>query len=116
MNKPLAGKVALVTGAAKGIGAGIAKAMAAAGATVVVNYVSDRDGANRTVAAIETAGGRALAVQADISVVAEVERCLPKRSRRSGGSTSSSTMPACSLSPRSNRPPTNSSTRCFASM
>ena len=74
MNKPLAGKVALVTGAAKGIGAGIAKAMAAAGATVVVNYVSDRDGANRTVAAIETASGRALAVQANISVVAEVER------------------------------------------
>lgn len=73
LDRPLAGKVALVTGAAKGIGAGIATAMAAAGADVVVNYVSDRGGANRTVAAIETVGGRALAVQANVSVVTEVE-------------------------------------------
>jgi 3-oxoacyl-[acyl-carrier protein] reductase len=74
MTQSLTGKVALVTGAAKGIGAGIAKAMAAAGASVVVNYVSDRDGAARIVAEIETAGGHAVAMQANIAVVAEVEQ------------------------------------------
>jgi len=73
MTQSLTGKVALVTGAAKGIGAGIAKAMAAAGASVVVNYVSDRDSAERIVAEIETAGGNPVAIQANISVVAEVE-------------------------------------------
>ena len=73
MTQSLTEKVALVTGAAKGIGAGIAKAMAAAGASVVVNYASDRDGAERIVAEIETAGGNAFAMQANISVVAEVE-------------------------------------------
>src|SRR2546428_10955798 len=73
MTQSLTGKVSLVTGAAKGIGAGIAKAMAAAGASVVVNRGCDRDGAERIVAEIETAGGNAFAIQADISVVAEVE-------------------------------------------
>jgi hypothetical protein len=60
-------------GAAKGIGAGIAKAMPAPGASVVVNYASDRDRAERIVAEIGTAGGNAFAIQANISVVAEVE-------------------------------------------
>jgi 3-oxoacyl-[acyl-carrier protein] reductase len=73
MTQSLTGKVALVTGAAKGIGAGIAKAMAADGASVIVNYASDRDGAERIIAEIETAGGNACAIQANISVVAEVE-------------------------------------------
>jgi 3-oxoacyl-[acyl-carrier protein] reductase len=73
MIRSLTGKVALVTGAAKGIGAGIAKAMAAAGASVVVNYASDRPGAERVVADIKAAGGNALAIQASISVVPEVE-------------------------------------------
>ena len=57
MTRSLNGKVALVTGAAKGIGAGIAKAMAAAGASVVVNFASDRPGAERVVADIKAAGG-----------------------------------------------------------
>ena len=73
MTRSLTGKVALVTGGAKGIGAGIAKAMAAAGASVVVNFASDRPGAERVVADIKAAGGHAFAIQADVSVVAEVE-------------------------------------------
>lgn len=60
-------KVALVTGASKGIGAAIAKALAAAGAAVVVNYASDKAGAEAVVAAITAAGGRAFAVQGDVS-------------------------------------------------
>jgi 3-oxoacyl-[acyl-carrier protein] reductase len=70
MTRSLTGKVALVTGAAKGIGAGIAKAMAAAGASVVVNFASDRPGAERVVADIKAAGGNAFAAQANVSVVA----------------------------------------------
>ena len=73
MTRSLTGKVALVTGAAKGIGAGIAKAMAAAGASVVVNFATDRAGAEGVIADIEAAGGNAFAVQANVSVVAEVE-------------------------------------------
>ncbi len=73
MTRSLTGKVALVTGAGKGIGAGIAKAMAAAGVSVVVNFASDRTGAERVVADIKAAGGSAFAVQANVSVVAEVE-------------------------------------------
>jgi 3-oxoacyl-[acyl-carrier protein] reductase len=70
----LANKVALVTGASKGIGAGIAKAFGAAGAAVVVNYVARRDAADRTVEAITAAGGRAVAVQADVSKADEVRK------------------------------------------
>ncbi len=70
----LAGKVAVVTGAAKGIGAGIARGLAAAGAAVVVNYASDRNGASRVVADIKDKGGQAIAVQADVSNPAEVKR------------------------------------------
>jgi 3-oxoacyl-[acyl-carrier protein] reductase len=72
MNK-LKGKVAVVTGASKGIGAAIAKAFAAEGASVVVNYASDKAGANAVVSAITAAGGKAVAVGGDVSKAAEAQ-------------------------------------------
>ncbi|MFE0502666.1 SDR family NAD(P)-dependent oxidoreductase [Lysobacter soli] len=63
----LAGKVAVVTGASKGIGAGIATALAAEGASVVVNYASSKSGADAVVERITKAGGKAIAVKADVS-------------------------------------------------
>ena len=81
MTRSLTGRVALVTGAAKGIGASIAKAMSAAGASVVVNFASDRAGAERLAAEIDAAGGKAFEVQANVSVVAEVERSACRSSR-----------------------------------
>ncbi len=70
----LTGKAAIVTGASKGIGAGIARALAEAGAAVVVNYASDGAGADRVVAEITNAGGRALAIQASVSQPEDVQR------------------------------------------
>lgn len=69
----LAGKVAVVTGASKGIGAGIAKALAAEGAAVVVNYASSKAGADAVVGAIAEAGGKAVAVQGDVSNEAQAK-------------------------------------------
>lgn len=69
----LKGKVAVVTGASKGIGAGIAKALAAEGASVVVNYASSKAGADVVVAAITKAGGKAVAVGGDVSKAAEAQ-------------------------------------------
>jgi 3-oxoacyl-[acyl-carrier protein] reductase len=67
----LTGKVAVVTGASKGIGAGIATALAAEGASVVVNYASSKAGADKVVAAITADGGKAMAVGGDVSKAAE---------------------------------------------
>jgi 3-oxoacyl-[acyl-carrier protein] reductase len=78
------GKVAVVTGASKGIGAGIAKRLGEAGAAVVVNYSSDREGALRVQSEIEQAGGRALAVQADVSKPADVTRLFAEATQAYG--------------------------------
>jgi 3-oxoacyl-[acyl-carrier protein] reductase len=69
----LTGKVAIVTGASKGIGAAIAKALGAAGASVVVNYSSSKPGADAVVGSITAAGGKAVAVRGDVSKAAEAE-------------------------------------------
>jgi 3-oxoacyl-[acyl-carrier protein] reductase len=81
----LTGKVAIVTGASKGIGAGIAKGLGAAGAAVVVNYASAKEGADRVVAEIKSKGGKALAVQGDVSKAADVKR-LFEETKKSFGS------------------------------
>lgn len=71
--KPLKNQKALVTGANSGIGEGVAKALGAAGAAVVVNYVVNPDAANQVVAGIKAAGGEAMALQADVSNEAQVQ-------------------------------------------
>ena len=74
MSKKLEGKVAVVTGASKGIGAAIAKALADEGASVVVNYASSKGGADRVVEEISGRGGKAIATQGDVSKQADIER------------------------------------------
>src|ERR1700731_3590605 len=83
-NGKLNGKVAVVTGASKGIGAGIAKGLAAAGAAVVVNYASSREGAERLVADITDNGGKAIAVKADVSKAADVQRLFDETKKAFG--------------------------------
>ena len=74
MSQRLEGKVAVVTGASKGIGAAIARQLADEGAAVVVNYASSKEGADRVVAEITGKGGKAIAVQADVAKPAEIRR------------------------------------------
>lgn len=80
----LANKVAVVTGASKGIGAGVAKGLAAAGASVVVNYASSREGADRVVADIKAIGGNAIAVRADVSKATDVDRLFTETKKAFG--------------------------------
>jgi 3-oxoacyl-[acyl-carrier protein] reductase len=80
----LSGKIAVVTGASKGIGAGIAKSLGAAGAAVVVNYSSSKDGADKVVAAIKAEGGKAIAVKGDVAKAADVKRLFDETKKAFG--------------------------------
>src|SRR5579859_4543774 len=84
MMNSVTGKVAIVTGASQGIGAAIAKALASAGAAVVVNYAASKDAADGVVAEIVANGGQAIAVQADVRNAADVERLFETTTKHLG--------------------------------
>jgi 3-oxoacyl-[acyl-carrier protein] reductase len=84
MSNKLAGKVAVVTGASKGIGAGIAYHLAAEGAAVVVNYSSSKSGADNVVAEIVGKGGKAVAVQANVADQKDVQRLFAETKKAFG--------------------------------
>jgi len=84
ITKKLAGKVAVVTGASKGIGASIAKHLAAEGASVVVNYASSKTGADMVVTQIASAGGKAVAVQGDVAKKADIDRLFVETKKAFG--------------------------------
>jgi 3-oxoacyl-[acyl-carrier protein] reductase len=83
-SQKLKGKVALITGASKGIGAGIAKAYANQGATVVVNYASNKNDADKVVEEITTNGGKAIAIQGNVEKAADVKRIFEEISKTFG--------------------------------
>ena len=84
MSQRLEGKVAVVTGVSKGIGASIVQHLADEGAAVVVNYASSKQGADRVVAEITSERGRAVSVQADVSKQADVKRLFAETKKAFG--------------------------------
>jgi len=82
--KKLAGKVAVVTGASKGIGASIAKQLASEGAAVVVNYASSKEGADKVVSEIKSNGGKAVAVRADLAKKADIDQLFAETKKNFG--------------------------------
>src|SRR5258706_12715087 len=80
----LSGKVAVVTGASKGIGAAIATHLGAEGASVVVNYASSKAGADKVVAEITGSGGKAVAVQADMAKQSDIEKLFAATKKACG--------------------------------
>src|SRR5436189_4464649 len=84
MAKKLEGKVAVVTGASKGIGASIALHLAAEGAAVVVNYSSSKEGADRVVGEITRKGGKAVAAQANLANEADIRRLFAEAGKAFG--------------------------------
>ena len=84
MSQKLTGKVAIVTGASKGIGASIAKHLAAEGAAVVVNYASSKEGADKVVSEITAKGGKAIAVQGNVAKKADVDRLFAETTKAFG--------------------------------
>ena len=84
MPKSFEGKVAVVTGASKGIGAGIAKQLAANGAAVVVNYSSSKEGADRVVSEITNSGGKAIAVHGNVAKQTDIDRLFDETKKAFG--------------------------------
>jgi 3-oxoacyl-[acyl-carrier protein] reductase len=84
MARKLQGKVAIVTGASKGIGAEIAKHLAGEGASVVVNYASSKQGADRVVSEITKKGGKAIAIQGDVAKQADIQKLLAETKQAYG--------------------------------
>ena len=109
-NGKLNGKVAVVTGASKGIGADIAKQFAAEGAAVVVNYASSKEGADRVVDQIAKRGGKAIAVRANVARKADIEHLFAEAKRPSARSTSWSTTREFTTGRQLKRSPRSNST------
>ena len=106
--KPLAGKVALVTGGSRGIGAAIAKELADQGADVAISYAASADKAEAVANELKSKGVRAAAFKADQADTKQVEDLVRRSPRSSAASTFSSTMPACTPAAPSMTPPPTS--------